>query len=99
MRERRIAAKDVATSDLAAAAALAGISGVPEKPFAIKSSVELSGTRLQIEDTRFDVGDNHLTVTGLMTELNWLIRMKPISIRAVRNAPLRNSVASSWSCD
>ena len=54
--------------DLAAAASLAGLHGVPEQPFALKSRVELSGTRLQISDTQVDVGDNHLTVTGLMTD-------------------------------
>ena len=38
-------------------------------------------------------------ITGFTTELNWLIRMKPISRRAVRKAPVRNSVASSCSWD
>ena len=38
-------------------------------------------------------------ITGLTTELNWLIKMKPISMSAVRKAPVRNAVASSCSCD
>ncbi len=38
-------------------------------------------------------------MTGFTTELNWLIRMRPMSISAVRNAPPRKSMASVWSCD
>jgi multidrug efflux pump subunit AcrB len=38
-------------------------------------------------------------IMGLTIELNWLMRMNPISIKAVRNAPLRNACASSCSWD
>ena len=38
-------------------------------------------------------------ITGFTTELNWLIRMKPISRSAVRKAPPRKACASAWSSD
>ncbi len=54
--------------DLASAAKLAGLNGLPSKPFRFESSVELSGKHLQIGETRFDTGDNHLTIKGAMSQ-------------------------------
>ncbi|MDC1287401.1 AsmA family protein [Gammaproteobacteria bacterium] len=52
--------------DLAAAAKLAGVNGLPSQPFKIGSQLDLSGKRLQIGETYFNVGDTQLTAKGAM---------------------------------
>jgi uncharacterized protein involved in outer membrane biogenesis len=59
--------------DLASIAKLAGLNGLPSKPFRIESSVELSGKHFQINETRFDSGDNHLTIKGAMSQFPELV--------------------------
>jgi len=54
--------------DLAAAARLAGLHGLPSNPFTIASSASLAGTLLTIGDTSFDSGDTHLTASGSMSQ-------------------------------
>ncbi|MDH3713987.1 MAG: hypothetical protein OET44_09100, partial [Gammaproteobacteria bacterium] len=53
--------------DLKTAANLAGVAGLPALPFEIRSQAALSGSRLEILETRFETGDNHLTLSGVMT--------------------------------
>ena len=52
--------------DLAAAARLAGLDGLPSEPFEIESNAALAGGRLTIGDSHFASGDNRLTVAGSM---------------------------------
>jgi hypothetical protein len=54
--------------DLAVAATLAGLKGLPSKPFKFESSLELSGKRLQIGQTQLETEDNHFTVKGAMNQ-------------------------------
>jgi uncharacterized protein involved in outer membrane biogenesis len=54
--------------DLAVAAKLAGLNGLPSKPFKFQSSVELSGKLLEISQTHFDTADSHFTVSGAMSQ-------------------------------
>jgi uncharacterized protein involved in outer membrane biogenesis len=54
--------------DLKTAGDLAGVAGLPALPFNIRSQAALSGTRLEIRETRFEAGDNHLTVSGVMSQ-------------------------------
>ena len=54
--------------DLASIAKLAGLVGLPSKPFRFESSLELAGKHLQIGETQLDTGDNHLTLQGAMNQ-------------------------------
>ena len=54
--------------DLAAAARLAGLQGLPSQSFKIGSSVALSGKQLTIGETRFDTGNSHLTAKGTLNQ-------------------------------
>ncbi|MGD8840037.1 MAG: AsmA-like C-terminal region-containing protein [Gammaproteobacteria bacterium] len=57
---------NAAGPDLAAAARLAGLKGLPAQPFKFESSAALSGGQLTLGESRFDSGDNHLTASGSM---------------------------------
>lgn len=61
-------AVSAAGPDLAAAARLAGLKGLPAQPFEFESSATLSDGQLTLGESRFDSGDNHLTATGSMGE-------------------------------
>jgi uncharacterized protein involved in outer membrane biogenesis len=54
--------------DLAAAASLAGLNGLPRQSFKLESSAALSGKLLTIGETGFDTGDSHLTAKGSMSQ-------------------------------
>jgi uncharacterized protein involved in outer membrane biogenesis len=54
--------------DLAAVAGPSGLDGMPSQPFELKSSLALSGRQLTIGETHFDVGDSHLTASGVMSQ-------------------------------
>jgi hypothetical protein len=54
--------------DLAAAASLAGLRGLPAQPFEVESSLSLAGTLLTIGATRLDSGDTHLIASGSMSQ-------------------------------
>ena len=54
--------------DLAKAAQLAGLDGLPAQPFTIQTSAALSGKRLTISETQIDSGDNHLSAEGSMNQ-------------------------------
>ncbi|MDH3451291.1 MAG: AsmA family protein, partial [Gammaproteobacteria bacterium] len=60
---------DVAAAgpNLRTAANLAGLAGLPALPFTVRSQAALSGSRLEIGNTRFETGDNRLTVSGVMS--------------------------------
>jgi len=59
--------------DLASIAKLAGLNGLPSTAFRVTSNVALSGTLLQITETKIDAGDNHLVITGAMNQFPTLL--------------------------
>jgi uncharacterized protein involved in outer membrane biogenesis len=54
--------------DLAAAARLAGVEGMPPQPFKFNSSVALAGSQLTIGETNFDTGSTHLKASGTLSQ-------------------------------
>ena len=59
--------------DLASIARLAGLDGLPATPFKVASNVTLSGTLLQIGETKVDFGTNHLVIKGAMNQFPTLL--------------------------
>ena len=57
-----------AAPDLSAVVRLPGRASVPARAFRMNSRLALSGKRLEIGETRIDLGDIHLTAEGVMSQ-------------------------------